>query len=418
MKKKLISFAVVLSLALSLTACVRTGAPGNTPPTETTEDERIVGDVPEEFDDLSDINHESRLFLSNGADDNGYWIGVNAADYVEPFDFHGIELPHEVHYVSDEEIRDWINLFIQQLYLPLPPPVHIYDRAVRDGDTLNIDFVGSVNGVEFANGSTRDADTGEFTDGYDVTIGVTPFIDDFLEQLIGYMPGNVIEVNVTFPDNYPQNPDLENQPALFVVPINYIIESPVTDEYVVEHLKGEHGWETYEEFYGHARDVIRRNRVTGFIWEFFSSEVTVNVPDYFMELVVSETIEYLRHEAAGFFERNPPEHDLLLRYFIAYVVNLETGLAGYLELERERDEESARTKLVYQYLYNELELEVSDEELAEYMGRFGDRELSEWISVYGKPYLMQAVMNDAVFDYIFENAVLLEESDEPTEGTE
>lgn len=86
--------------------------------------------------------------------------------------------------------------------------------TVEDGDTVNIDYVGSVDGVEFDGGSTNGA-------GTELTIGSGVYIDDFEEQLIGAHPGDTVNVNVTFPDDYQQE-DLQGKDALFVVTVNGI----------------------------------------------------------------------------------------------------------------------------------------------------------------------------------------------------
>lgn len=86
--------------------------------------------------------------------------------------------------------------------------------TVKDGDTVNIDYVGSIDGVEFAGGNTNGA-------GADLTIGSGTYIDDFEEQLIGSHPGDTVEVNVTFPENY-GNEELKGKDALFVVEVNGI----------------------------------------------------------------------------------------------------------------------------------------------------------------------------------------------------
>lgn len=88
--------------------------------------------------------------------------------------------------------------------------------TVEDGDAVNIDYVGSIDGVEFSGGNTQGA-------GTDLVIGSGSYIDDFEEQLIGYHPGDVVEVNVTFPENY-GNEDLNGKDALFEVTINGIYE--------------------------------------------------------------------------------------------------------------------------------------------------------------------------------------------------
>ena len=86
--------------------------------------------------------------------------------------------------------------------------------TVKDGDTVNIDYVGSIDGVEFAGGNTNGG-------GADLTIGSGTYIDDFEEQLIGSHPGDTVEVNVTFPENY-GNEELNGKDALFVVEVNGI----------------------------------------------------------------------------------------------------------------------------------------------------------------------------------------------------
>ncbi|MCD7956178.1 MAG: FKBP-type peptidyl-prolyl cis-trans isomerase [Lachnospiraceae bacterium] len=86
--------------------------------------------------------------------------------------------------------------------------------TVADGDTVNIDYVGSIDGVEFSGGSTDG-------NGTDLVIGSGSYIDDFEEQLIGYHPGDTVEVTVTFPEDYGVD-DLNGQEAVFEVTINGI----------------------------------------------------------------------------------------------------------------------------------------------------------------------------------------------------
>lgn len=88
--------------------------------------------------------------------------------------------------------------------------------TVEDGDTVNIDYVGSIDGVEFDGGNTNGA-------GTDLTIGSGLYIDDFEEQLIGAHPGDTVEVNVTFPEDY-GNEELNGKDAVFEVVINGIYE--------------------------------------------------------------------------------------------------------------------------------------------------------------------------------------------------
>ena len=87
---------------------------------------------------------------------------------------------------------------------------------VKDGDTVNIDYVGKIDGVAFDGGSTDG-------NGTDLVIGSGSYIDNFEEQLIGAHPGDKVEVKVTFPDDY-QATDLAGKEAVFDVTVNGIYE--------------------------------------------------------------------------------------------------------------------------------------------------------------------------------------------------
>lgn len=88
--------------------------------------------------------------------------------------------------------------------------------TVADGDTVNIDYVGYVDGVAFDGGNTQGAGTA-------LTIGSGYYIDDFEEQLIGHHVGDSVEVTATFPENYGDE-ELNGKEAVFEVVINGIYD--------------------------------------------------------------------------------------------------------------------------------------------------------------------------------------------------
>ena len=88
--------------------------------------------------------------------------------------------------------------------------------TIEDGDTVNIDYVGSIDGVEFDGGNTQGK-------GADLTIGSGLYIDDFEEQLIGAHPGDEVEVTVTFPEDYGTE-ELNGKEAVFDVTVNGIYQ--------------------------------------------------------------------------------------------------------------------------------------------------------------------------------------------------
>ena len=101
------------------------------------------------------------------------------------------------------------------------------DREIKKDDIANIDFVGSVDGVEFEGGKGED---------YPLTIGSGTFIPGFEDQLIGHKAGETVDVKVTFPENYGAK-DLAGKEALFVTSIKTVKEKQVPaadDEFASE----------------------------------------------------------------------------------------------------------------------------------------------------------------------------------------
>ena len=88
--------------------------------------------------------------------------------------------------------------------------------TVENGDTVNIDYVGSIDDVEFSGGNTQGM-------GTDLVIGSGSYIDDFEEQLIGAHPGDNVTVTVTFPEDYGKE-DLNGKEAVFEVTVNGIYD--------------------------------------------------------------------------------------------------------------------------------------------------------------------------------------------------
>ena len=98
----------------------------------------------------------------------------------------------------------------------------VVTRAIKNGDTANIDYEGFCDGEAFAGGK------GE---GHALEIGSHSFIDTFEDQLVGHKAGEEVDVNVTFPEQY-HAPELAGKPALFKVKINEVTtkELPKLDD--------------------------------------------------------------------------------------------------------------------------------------------------------------------------------------------
>lgn len=97
--------------------------------------------------------------------------------------------------------------------------VTVEDRAVEDGDTVNIDYAGSIDGVAFEGGTAV---------GQPLVIGSHTFIDNFEEQIIGHNIGDEFDVNVTFPTEYHAE-ELAGKPAVFHVKVNSITKKELPE---------------------------------------------------------------------------------------------------------------------------------------------------------------------------------------------
>lgn len=96
------------------------------------------------------------------------------------------------------------------------------DRAAQNGDTVEIDYSGSIDGVKF-DGGTAEKQTLELGSGH--------FIPGFEEQVVGHAPGESFDINVTFPEDY-QAKDLAGKEAIFAIVLHEVREKelPALDD--------------------------------------------------------------------------------------------------------------------------------------------------------------------------------------------
>ena len=140
--------------------------------------------------------------------------------------------------ITDEQIQEYIE-YLLSMY----PEYETTDKTtVENGDIVNIDYVGKVDGEEFNGGSAT---------GQHLEIGSGSFIDGFEDGLIGKNVGDTVDLNLTFPDSY-SNTDLAGKDVVFTVTINGIETKKdigyedLTDEYVSENF-GTQGISTIDE---------------------------------------------------------------------------------------------------------------------------------------------------------------------------
>ncbi len=129
-------------------------------------------------------------------------------------DYKGLRLTKTVGQVTEEEVDSYIQS------QATAEEVTDENAAVQDGDTVNIDYVGKIDGKEFDGGSAQ---------GSVLVVGSDTFIDGFEDGLIGMKKGETKDLNLTFPDDY-GNTDVAGKAVVFTVTLNSISRAPEQDD--------------------------------------------------------------------------------------------------------------------------------------------------------------------------------------------
>ena len=127
--------------------------------------------------------------------------------------YTGIEVTKSKVSVTEKEV----TAKLEELQEKQARFVDVKDRPAKMGDLVNIDFVGSMNGVAFDGGSAKD---------YELELGSHTFIAGFEDQVVGMSIDEQKDVNVSFPENYGAT-ELAGKPAVFAVKLLAIREKQV-----------------------------------------------------------------------------------------------------------------------------------------------------------------------------------------------
>ncbi len=139
-------------------------------------------------------------------------------------EYKGLEVTRLSTDVTDEEL----DARIQSILDANPEYVAITDRAAKNGDIVDIDYVGLKDGVAFDGGTAQ---------GYKLELGSHSFIDGFEEGLVGAKTGEERSLNLTFPKQY-HSEELAGQAVVFEVTVNGIEEKKdaVLDDNFVQRM--------------------------------------------------------------------------------------------------------------------------------------------------------------------------------------
>ena len=286
------------------------------------------------------------------------------------------------------------------------------EDAAKEGDTVNIDFVGKMDGEAFNGGSGT---------GYDLVLGSGSFIDGFEDQLIGAKKGEKLEVNVTFPESYPNNPDLAGKPAVFDVTVNKVSTMPeLTDQWVKEHA---------EDMGSKASDVasfrveqqallqaqvdyqynntIQQDALQQIV---DTSEFTVSdaMQKYAEDYVISQEVSTAKQYGHGLA-------DMLNMYGMS-VDDFKEEISSYAT-------DYAKQRMVVAAIANEQGIKSSDQlidELAVELSGLAGKELNkiQLIEQYGGDAVKDEAVNKAVLDYVQTQVKVVETTETSAAATE
>lgn len=340
---------------------------------------------PDAYAYLADFSFDSLY------DENGYVKGLTAGDYVTlPEGYRAMTLPAELAEVAEEEIDAYIASNILANY---QTTTTVTDRAAVEGDSVNIDFVGSIDGVEFEGGNSN-------KEGYDLVLGSGAFIDGFEDQIVGHTPGETFDVIATFPDEYKSNPDLAGKEAVFATTLNYITESTtpeLTDEWVQENLSGS---SIFTDAAG-VRDFVKAT----LLFDQQANEVYGQLTDgaVFAEELPQEVLEYYRDAMLY----TPYQYSQMTGLSVDEVL-AQSGYADtetYLNAVQSSIEASVRQHLVTQAVAEAAGLVCDDKTLeANFARYYGSNDLDAYKQNYGANYVRMTLLQDMSMQSLIDSA--------------
>lgn len=326
--------------------------------------------------------------------DNGFIKDVNISDYVELCDYENIVIDYADIKPDDSEIQEQIDSILSS-YEELSTDT---DAETRLGDTVNIDYVGTVDGVAFEGGDTKGA-------GTDLELGSGSYIDDFEEQLVGHKVGDNVTVEVTFPENY-GNEELNGKDAVFEVTINGIYTIPeLTDDFVKENLSDYAS--TADGLKAYIEESLAENNKKTYIWDYVkeNSEVKSYPEEYFQNEY--SIYEYELENQYNYYDQY---------YYSAYGQHLWNDIYEFYEVEESEygdmvndyAENSVKQSMIIQAIAEDAGIEVTDDDTMDYITGLGydSSSYDSIITKYGKGYVCQNTLYSMIENKLIEEATV------------
>lgn len=327
-------------------------------------------------------------------------------------DYDGIEVGLAGSYeVTDDVVEETVFAILTNMGGGLIP---VTDRSVvEDGDYVNVDYTGYLDGVAFDNGAATDAMV-EVSDN-------NGYIPGFTDGLIGAEVGSTVTSEVTFPEVYQNNPDMAGKLTTFEFVIHGIYEQAtmetLTDEMVAESLSEYYGLTTKQELVDYIRSYLeetaesnRYSETVSAVRQYMLENCEVEIPEEYMEARL--------REYQGFVEADMGEGQDFESYLEStYQVTLEEAQEQWKEIL----DDQIKYELIFGLVAGKEGIEADDEEFAAYIQNFIDNGtfgFADETDVYeyfgagnaeeGEVYLKNLYRANKGLEYVVEHAVVTE----------
>ncbi len=328
------------------------------------------------------------------------------SEYVELGEYKGIEVAAQNTEVTDEEVEAELQ---SQVENATPLYEEIKEGTVKDGDVVNIDFVGKIDGVAFDGGSGT---------GTNLTIGSGQFIEGFESGLVGKNIGETVELNLTFPEDYKQNSDLNGKAVVFTVTINYVqgeeIPQELNDEFV-QRISDE--YKTVEEYRAYVKSDLESNRKTearnnkiNEAWEKVMNNATFKKD-------AEELITYIHDSQLAQFKNSLAMYGMELETYLSSMEKTEEEFMSELQ---KAAESSAKSQILVRAVVEKENMELTDEEYQEGCEKLAEENgytLETLQSSYSEKLLMDILLESRIQDFLEQNVVEVENTGSTEETT-
>ena len=311
----------------------------------------------------------------------------DASEYVTLGEYKGLTVEVDPVEVTDEQVMDKIASETKQT---------LTEGTVEDGDTVNIDYVGKLDGEEFDGGSAE---------GYDLEIGSCTFIDGFEDGIIGMQVGETKDLELTFPEDY-HSEELAGKDVVFTVTVNSISRVPeLTDEVadsVVEGMTAEAYQESVrQDLEDSAKESQKSDAQQKLLQAVYNNATISGYPE--------ENLQYTIKRATDYYEWLASMYGMSLD---DYLTNYGMTQDEFKEQIQPVAEEALGEEMTLLAIAKEENIEVSDEEyqdgLARYAEAQGMDDPSKLEEAYGENYIRNSLLQEKVLNFLYENATIEE----------